>query len=110
MWIQLLGCPVAYPTTPSSLSSGCSERSDLPSQMEKTQSVATTENGGNQEQPKKGDGSICGYESLHQLLRENLRPDIFQVIVFVHLASLIICTDSVTEVFRLSMFAEMGCC
>ncbi|KAK4750037.1 hypothetical protein SAY87_027486 [Trapa incisa] len=46
--------------------------------MEKIQSVATSENGGSQEEIKKVDGSACGYETLHQLLRENLRPDIFQ--------------------------------
>ncbi|PKI47206.1 hypothetical protein CRG98_032428, partial [Punica granatum] len=46
--------------------------------MEKTQSAETPEIGGIRERPKKGDGSICGYESLHRLLGDNLKPEIFQ--------------------------------
>lgn len=50
--------------------------------MENTKSSGISENGGVQEQSKQArDGSICGYDSLHRLLRENLKPEVFQVIL-----------------------------
>lgn len=45
--------------------------------MEKPIQEIESENGGIEQQTK--DGSICGYESLHHLLHDNLKPHVFQV-------------------------------
>jgi beta-ureidopropionase len=52
--------------------------------MEKAQEIEA-ENGEVKKVETKtlNDGSICGYDSLHSLLSENLKPELFQVIFFI---------------------------
>ncbi|MBA0879306.1 hypothetical protein Goshw_009632, partial [Gossypium schwendimanii] len=45
--------------------------------MEKTVGIGK-ENGSTEEKQSLKDGSICGYNSLHQLLSANLKPQLYQ--------------------------------
>lgn len=58
--------------------------------MEMTQD-SEIQNGEVKEEFKaSSDGSLCGYDSLHRLLKENFKPQHFQVFSFLRLSTFII--------------------